>query len=208
MLRFIKILSILAVFTVALSSISFADSQEIINWARYKATADPGVDSVTKATTWTLQPVSDYSNGLLTTPITINAGTSIWVGVKNSAAQKVKYLRMRLTGTNINAVTIGATTNDVYGVVYGAPNVKTAGSNLPPFYQEATAFQADYVFNPQPDHEVFKITATGSTVTITNFFVDTHCTVPSLTQYGLAILVLMLIATAVVIYRRHRRVMA
>jgi subtilase family serine protease len=64
------------------------------------------------------------------------------------------------------------------------------------------------LYVPQPQWEVIQFTGAG-TVHIDGISVISNCRVPSLTTYGIAALVLILIASSIfVIYRRRKTVTA
>ncbi len=204
MSRIFKLLLILSVFAVVLSSMAFADTKEVETWLRYKADSDPGTTPL-GTSPWGPALSVNNSSGLLQTPLNCGAGASIWLGVDNSPVQTAtKYMTLYIKGTHLDSANFKLM--DKYGVV-GAG--KTPGAVLKIVEWHADAVHILLYFNPQPDWDVVKFTVVGGqAATITHFYVDTHCQVPTLTQYGLGILVLLLIATAIVVYRRRHRVIA
>jgi hypothetical protein len=204
MSRFLKILLILSALAVVISATTYADTKEIETWARYKADSDPGTTPL-GTSPWGAALSVNTSTGLLTTPLNCGAGASIWLGVDNTPMEtRTKYMTIYLKGSHLDSTNFKLT--DKYGVVSG----KTSGLVLKIVEWHADAVNIQLEFNPQPDWEVvkFSVVGGGQAATITHFYVDTHCQVPTLTQYGLGILVLLLIATAFVVYRRRHRVIA
>ena len=202
MTRLFKLLLVLSAFAVVLTSTAWADTKDIdkIDWNRYitVGTTDPGVTTLTNAGTWKSLGTSDAT---ISPEETINTGTSKWLGIENAYDPNLfKYLTIRLTGTNLLQLQL----TDQYGVISGS---KSLGELLTTTTHTATLIEMRFKFSPQPAWEVLKFTSTGN-VTITNLYLDSRCPVPTLTQYGLAVLVLLLIATAFVVYRRRHRVIA
>ncbi|MCX6829368.1 MAG: hypothetical protein NT002_08840 [candidate division Zixibacteria bacterium] len=200
MTRLFKLLLVLSAFAVVLVSTAMADTKDIdkIDWNRYITINpnDPDVTALTNATIWKSLGTSD-----VTISETIATGTSKWLGIANEYyPNRTKEIRVLLTGTNLDQLQL----TDQYGVIGDS---KSSGVLVSTIQHTATTFEMKLRFNPQPSWEVLKLTSTGS-VTITKFYLDSQCPVPTLTQYGLGVLVLLLIATAFVVYRRRHRVIA
>jgi hypothetical protein len=207
MSRLFKLLLVLSAFAVVLSSIAWADTKEAdstyFSENRYITigTTDPGTTDLTNGGTWKFLGTSDAT---ISPAETINTGTSKWLGINNGyRPEKYKVITVYLQGTGLNNLQL----SDQYGVVAGN---KTPGALLETSAHSSTQFIMKFGFNPQPSWEVLKLTSTGS-ASITNFYIVYDCNpkaVPTLTQYGLGVLILLLIATAVVVYRRRHRVIA
>jgi hypothetical protein len=209
MSRLFKLLLVLSAFAVVLVSTAVADTKDIdqtnFNWARYKANTDPGVTALGTAP-WGSNLGADSITGLLPTPIDIVLPDSIrWLGIDNVDIPKnVKIITVYLQGTNLDRLQL----TDRYGVAGG---IKTPGALLETSAHSPTQFIMRFGFDPQPDWEVLKLTCRGGNANITHFYIVADCNqrpVPTLTQYGLAVLVLLLIATAFFVYRHRRRVIA
>ena len=215
MTRLLKLLLVLPAFVVLLSSISWADTKGVdstyIPWDRYIAYSNPGTDTLGPPT-WQTMWVSDSSTGVLPQPINIVGGNTIWLGIYNGYRPKnVKILTVKLEGTGLTNLDLaGQDTLSIYGVIR-TPRTRIPGLCHETIPHSATQYIMRFEFDPQPDWEVFKFTAKGA-VTITRIYVVFDCNprgVPALTEYGLAVLVLLIIAaTAFVVYRRRHRVIA
>lgn len=140
---------------------------------------------------------------LQTFPATVDPGSSIWVYASNLylSESSVKYADFELYGTGLyNSLSY----NEGKGF-HDTISVTTT-------YRSSTQLQSpDGIriridFAPQPDCEMIKITNNGtSTITIDSAKVVTHCRVPSLTSWGLAVLLLLLILSgAYVIYHKRK----
>ncbi|MEW5923880.1 MAG: hypothetical protein AB1746_07830 [Candidatus Zixiibacteriota bacterium] len=161
----------------------------------YIATTDPGNAPLTGA------PWVPYTGST----INVNSGSSIWIGVENLYVLEArKNLKVTLTGSALVDLDFDAT------IGYDASGVSTGitATLLGAPYIEASLAVYNFTYVPQPEWETIKFTSSGS-VSISGIVVVSSCRVPSLTQWGIIALVLILIASSIfVVYRRRKAVTA
>lgn len=162
----------------------------------YIATSDPGNNPLTGGV-WL-----PYAGQV----INVNNGQNLWIGVENLYdAGRTKTLRVTLTGTNVNGHAYTATGFDASG---NSGDITATVIGQIAF--DANTVQVTFTFSPQPQWEVIRLTA-ASNISIEEIDATSYCRapVPSLTQWGIMALVLILIGSSVfVIYRRRKAVAA
>jgi len=190
------ILSMLILLLVFAAGSAFSQDKEIGDV--YIATTDPGNAPVTGGAPWVA----------FAPPINVAAGATVWIGIENLYWEpNKKKLTVTLTGNDLRDLeyvnTIG------YDDAGNSANIIAAPLGVPLIQQNLAVYQFQYI--PQPQWEVIEFTATGdkAAVDIEGISVISSCRVPSLTQWGLMALVILLIGSSVfVIYRRRKTVTA
>jgi hypothetical protein len=144
-------------------------------------------------------------------PLAVN-GTTVTLTIDNAAVpENDKQIKVIIKGTGAT----GVPDTDHMTVVAGASQVRItglAGSYNPDDGTWAVSFAALII--PQPDQVVITLTVPG-TPAVTDAWVDECCLphrpsagVPSLTEWGMIILALLLLGSGVYVMRRRRRVAA
>jgi hypothetical protein len=157
----------------------------------YSVNSDPG------NTELDLPPWEEYLGG----PVNVPLGQSIWIGVANvyDPDRYKDLLLMIQTTDSLN-----------YDEVIGYDtlgNSEGIEATLVETYAEGDMHYYFFKFVPQPGWEVIKFTNTVSDpeAVIVNITASSICrrAVPSLTSWGLIILVLMILAAGYMVYRRR-----
>jgi hypothetical protein len=158
----------------------------------YSNTTDPG------NTELGLPPWEEY---IEFTPVVVANGQSIWIGVDNLYdPERIKDLRLMVQTSGVLDYV------DVIG--YDAAGVSdgiTATFDTSYTVNDSMHYY-EFTFEPQPEWEVIElINNSGVPVTISNITASSICrrAVPSLTSWGLIILVLMILAAGYMVYRRR-----
>ena len=150
----------------------------------YTATTDPGNTNVTAGDPWT-----PYPGGT----IQVDPGEQIWIGVENREVPVAKKrLTLTLTGSELDELTyVSVTGYDADGNSETIAASKTTEVNgfAKSIYQ--------FLFVPQPEWEVIEFTGGVETVYIDDIVVVSSCNVPTLTHWGLLVLVLLLVAGSI-----------
>ncbi len=185
-----KIIFIFAGIFLLLSSVSLGQMKLAVDDI-YTATTNPGSLPLTDAV-WT-----PYTGG----PYTVLDGESFWIGIENIFDDvRVKTLRVHLTGSDVGAghsITVtGFDTAGVSGDFVINYTTNTIGDD-----------EVEYIinFDPQPEWEVIWFVASG-TFDIESIEASSNCRapVPSLTQWGMIVLALLLIGSTIFIFVRRR----
>ncbi|UCD95562.1 MAG: hypothetical protein JSU69_05795 [Candidatus Zixiibacteriota bacterium] len=190
------LVSIIAAFILIAATVAAQAPKDVGDI--YTATTDPGNTNVTAGAPWTA-----YPGGTIEVP----PGTQIWIGVENREVPEAKKrLTLTLTGWDLDELTyVGVTGYDAQGNSGTIAATQSGGGAIT---HERAVYQ--FLFVPQPEWEVIEFSATeDGTVSIDDIVVVSSCNVPSLTHWGLLVLVLLVLASAVyVIYRRRKTVTA
>ena len=147
-------------------------------------------------------PPSGWTLATGTYNISIPDGQKLCIAVENMlVSENATDLRLDLTGTSLMELALGS--------YYGLPAGGTATLVGDPL-RTAILLKYHFRFVPQPDwHVVIFNNAAKGAATVTKITASPRCYVPSLTEWGLGVLVLVLLAsTAFVIYRRRKAVVA
>lgn len=136
--------------------------------------------------------------------ITVNDGNNLFIAVENGyVAESAAEISLTLNGSNLFEFDMDAVWADPPEVI-----VSQRGA----YYIDEVAGRAIYFYRfvPQPDWHYFKLAnAAKGSINVTSIEAVPNCYVPSLTTYGIAALVLILIASSIfVIYRRRKMVTA
>jgi len=144
-------------------------------------------------------------NSLNTFPKEVGAGVSIWVYAPNVYwPPNIKYAAFELYGNTLhNNLTFDSAIG--YDGLGDTVSTEFRGKQE---LQDPSGVRFMVEFNPQPDCEMIKITNTGGVpVTIDSAIVKAHCRVPSLTNWGLLVLLVLLVLSGIyVIYQRRKGV--
>gem|GEM_PF-3806919 len=194
-----KLLILLVAAFIVMSMTSFAgDTGEKAFGDVYYKVLPTGQNPVypPNGTNWNLVPGTGIVN------FSVAVGQDLYIAVENSlVSTNATDLTLKLFGTALIQMPFESVWADPVTTVVaprGAP------------YESDTYKSYPYRFVPQPDWHYFKFYgfSTGP-ANITKIQAVPNCYVPSLTTYGIAALVLILIASSIfVIYRRRRTVTA
>nr|MBN2277501.1 hypothetical protein [candidate division Zixibacteria bacterium] len=182
-----KFIVMAVVLLLALPVLSLADSKD--EFTMYYSPTNPGDTELTDPL-WT-----EYTGQL----ITVDADDSIWIGVDNiHIVNQIKRLELTLTGTNLADLT----QEKVMGYLTGGDT--TRAWLVTSVAIGANSIKYVFGFDPQPDWEVIKFVNEGTgEVQISEMVMYSTCRqVPTLTQWGIAVLVVMLILATYIVYRR------
>ncbi|MFQ6008587.1 MAG: hypothetical protein ACE5K8_06495 [Candidatus Zixiibacteriota bacterium] len=196
MFRYVLLVTLATLLVAPLATGQTKKTGERVKWPTYYSFTDPGNDTLP----WDsiLQEESDS--------VVVAPNSTIWIGVENFQVddQKKKFYLI-LKGDNVNNLdTVNIVAYDSLG-----------SSALYNYYDYAKTGTADSIRTyvlivPQPHWEVIALKNKGAqAVTITGGFGNTYCTVnvPSLTEYGLLVLLVLLILSGIyVIYQRRKGV--
>ena len=186
-----KTIFIFAGIFLLLSSVSLGQMKLAVDDI-YTATTNPGSLPLTDAV-WT-----PYTGG----SHTVLDGTDFWIGIENIFDNdRVKTLRVHLTGSNVSAghaitVTGFDASRDLSGIDAYLDKKNIISSS---------EVELIFKFDPQPEWEVVWLHANG-TFGIESIEASSNCRapVPSLTQWGMIVLALLLIGSTIFIFVRRR----
>lgn len=156
----------------------------------YSITSDPG------NTELGLPPWEEYIGG----PIEVPTAQSIWIGVDNIYdPDRYKDLRIMIQTTGVLDYV------DVIGYDDAGVSDGITATFDTSYTVDDTLHYYEFTFEPQPAWEVIEFNNSGVPVTIDNITASSICrrAVPSLTSWGLIILVLMILAAGYMVYRRR-----
>jgi hypothetical protein len=197
MLRLVRFVLLLAIATFVNTLIAtesgLADDKELILWPVKWTVTNP--DSV----------CADTLKGD-TFPTMLLNGASIWVNARNGyVAKNTKLAICDFLGENIDLTKLsfvegrgyypGGTTKP--GVLLDEENIENAQG-------DPIGVRFLVKFQPQPCSESIKIQANAD-ITIQKVIIKTTCFVPALTNWGLIILLALLILSGIIVIRQRRR---
>lgn len=157
------------------------------------------IDPNPEATDWN----PEFTPGMPTDPVILTPGDVIVLAMRNiNIDTNKKLVRVYL---EYAGGTVALAGNDC-GAADGTPCSGEVMSET----NAAGVYDLKYWIVPQPDWEYFVIENTGGTnVTINKATISTNCSpIPSLTPYGVMLLVLLMAGTAVWVMRRRSAVTA
>jgi len=185
-MKLYKLLLVAALILFVVPTYVFADSKDI--FPIYTSTTDP-LDTEVPAAPWI-----EYTGGT----INVESGNPLWIGVDNLyVSYQIKRLELTLTGNSLGDLTI----DDLKGYISGGDTTKAWLVNV---YPSGNTVKYIFGFDPQPDWEVILFVNGGAgQVQISDMVMYSTCRrVPSLTQWGVIALVIMLMAATYYVYRR------
>lgn len=204
MFRFVLVVTLALALIIPFTGALAKDVGEKAVRATYYSTTDPGTTSLGEAP-WE-GPLPPTGNTIM-----VAAGDSIWFGCDNFQVDSLwKEWWLRLKGVNVFSLGVGIDSVLAYD---------SEGSSAAYSYSKVgKSFVPDggVTFNvkikPQPEWEVIVLRNDGSDpVTITDVLGETKChrdpedtPIPSLTTYGIIVLVLLLLASTVWVIRKKR----
>ena len=147
------------------------------------------------ATDWTLVPANGNVN------FQVAVGQDLFVAIQNAyVATNATDLTLEIAGAALLQLSLNDVWADPAAVISPRGNPFLANNLL----------RYPYRFIPQPDWHYFQLVNGGAAAAnVTNIKAVPNCYVPSLTTYGIAALVLILIASSIfVVYRRRKAVTA
>ena len=186
-----KTILILTGIFLLISAVSFGQIKLLVDDI-YTATTNPGTLPLTDGV-WT--PYMGESH-------TVLDGTDFWIGIENIFDDtRLKTLRVYLTGSNVSAghaITITGfdASGDLSGIDAYLDEKNVISSN---------EVELIFKFDPQPAWEVVWLHADG-TFGIESIEASSNCRapVPTLTQWGMIVLALLLIGSTIFIFVRRR----